>query len=57
MQIAISKLARKFWATDQVRAEVVAETVPGFDTVPMNATDAQWAAWIRNAGKCVALSF
>lgn len=47
---ALSKFLRRFWSTAPV-SEVAVETTPGFDTVPVNATDEQWADWLRSSSE------
>jgi choline dehydrogenase-like flavoprotein len=47
-QVAASKGMRKLFATPPLSDFVTAEVAPGFDAVPENATDDQYATWIKN---------
>lgn len=49
VQVAIAKWTRKFWATEPMKSLVVSEVTPGFDVLPANATDAEWAQWIKTS--------
>lgn len=49
VMVAAAKLIRKFWATRPVSGIVVEETFPGFEAVPVNATDAEWLASIKSS--------
>lgn len=53
VEVAIAKLARKYWATAPASTLVGTETIPGLTAVPENASDAQWAAWIKRSSKLV----
>lgn len=49
VMIAVSKLIRKFWATKPISDLVLEEITPGFEGVPLNASDSQWLAWIKSS--------
>ncbi|KAI9793364.1 MAG: hypothetical protein M1816_000256 [Peltula sp. TS41687] len=49
VQVALAKQARKFWATAPISTLPAAEAQPGLLTVPANASDAEWAAWIKQS--------
>lgn len=49
VQIAIAKWTRKFWATEPMKSLITAEISPGYDVLPQNATDAEWASWVKTA--------
>jgi choline dehydrogenase len=48
IQISLGRLAQKFWDTDGVRNFVIQDPNP---TLPLNATDEQWATYISNTGE------
>ncbi|KAJ4983012.1 Glucose oxidase 2 [Stagonosporopsis vannaccii] len=47
-QIATARMARRFATTAPFSAALRAETAPGLDAVPANATDGQWEAWLKS---------
>ncbi|CZR66327.1 related to alcohol oxidase [Phialocephala subalpina] len=49
VQIAIAKWTRKFWGTESMKSLITAEISPGYDILPQNATDYQWATWVKTA--------
>lgn len=51
VQVAVAKLARKFWATAPASTLPATETQPGLVTVPEKASDAQWAAWVKRTSE------
>lgn len=51
VQAAISRIVRKFWNTKPANDLVAAETLPGLSAVPKNATDAEWAPFLKSTCK------
>ncbi|KAI0032423.1 glucose oxidase [Vararia minispora EC-137] len=49
VQVAGARLARAILSSPPTSTLSLGETVPGFNTVPANATDAEWATWLRGA--------
>lgn len=49
VQAAIARLARKLSQTAPFSDAVTSETAPGLSAVPLNATDAQWAVFLKAA--------
>ncbi|KAF8851795.1 putative glucose oxidase [Acephala macrosclerotiorum] len=49
VQLAIAKWTRKFWATEPMKSLITAEISPGYEVLSQNATDAEWAQWIKTA--------
>lgn len=47
VQVAIAKWTRKFWTSEPV-GSIVTEVSPGA-TVPQNATDDEWGAYVKNS--------
>ncbi|TVY83339.1 Glucose oxidase [Lachnellula suecica] len=45
-QAAIAKWTRSFWMTSGMR-DLATEISPGYDILPGNATDAQYAEWVK----------
>jgi len=52
VQVAITKWTRRFYKTEPMKSLVLTELSPGFRVVPQNATDEQWAEYIKTAGEC-----
>lgn len=50
-QIGSAKFVRTLYKTSPMSGSTSGETVPGYSTVPADATDAQWASWITSACK------
>ena len=48
VQIGGVRLVRKIFESTPTSTLVVEEVLPGFDAVPANASDAQWAIWIQD---------
>jgi hypothetical protein len=46
--VAIAQGARHLWAAAPLAGYVEPELFPGYTTLPANASDADWAAYIRN---------
>jgi choline dehydrogenase-like flavoprotein len=46
VQVAIAKWTRKFWDTAPIQG-LATETTPGFDVLPKDASDEQWANWVK----------
>jgi choline dehydrogenase-like flavoprotein len=53
-QIATAKMARKFANTAPFSEALSGEVTPGLDTVPANASDADWEKWLKSACKSAA---
>ncbi|KAI0033898.1 glucose oxidase [Vararia minispora EC-137] len=49
VQVAGARLARNILSSPPTSTLSLGETVPGFATVPANATDAEWATWLLGA--------
>ncbi|KAF4631123.1 hypothetical protein G7Y89_g7009 [Cudoniella acicularis] len=47
IQIAIARWTRKFWATEPMKSLITAEISPGYKALPENATDPEWAEWVK----------
>jgi hypothetical protein len=52
VQVAIAKWTRRFYETEPMKSLVLTELSPGFQVVPQDATDEQWAEYIKTAGEC-----
>jgi hypothetical protein len=50
-QIATAKMARKFTNTAPFSEALSGEVTPGLDTVPANASDADWEKWLKSTCK------
>ena len=48
-QVAIAKFVRKVYGTAPFSATIGGELLPGLATVPANATDDEWGAWLKSA--------
>ncbi|KAK7533433.1 hypothetical protein IWX49DRAFT_319490 [Phyllosticta citricarpa] len=46
-QVGTAKLVRELFQTAPLNQYFGGETSPGYDLVPKNATDAQWADWVK----------
>jgi choline dehydrogenase len=46
--IAVSQGARRLWAAAPLAGYRESELVPGYSALPLNASDAAWATYIRN---------
>lgn len=51
-QAAITKWVRRFWLTEPMR-NIASEISPGFDVLPANATDMEYAEWVKTACECL----
>ena len=51
IQVAIAKLSRSILYTEPMSKIVQQEIAPGQAILPLNATDDQWASYVKNAGK------
>lgn len=51
VQIAVAKWTRRFWDAEPLRGKYT-ELSPGLDTLPRNATDQQWADWVKSTCEC-----
>ncbi|KAG9515700.1 glucose oxidase, partial [Aureobasidium melanogenum] len=47
-QIGTARAARKVATTAPLSNILTSETTPGFDVVPLNATDAVWGEWLKS---------
>ena len=47
VQLAATKQSRELFQTESLASLVSAETFPGFDVVPQNATDDVWEQWVK----------
>ena len=47
-QIGTARKAREVATTAPLSNILTAETTPGFDVVPLNATDAVWGDWLKS---------
>jgi hypothetical protein len=47
-QVAIAKWTRKFWMSDPMSSLAV-EISPGYEVLPANATDEQYAEWVKTS--------
>ncbi|KAK8209253.1 putative glucose oxidase [Phyllosticta capitalensis] len=47
-QVGTAKLIREFFQTAPLNQYFAGETSPGYDVIPKNATDSQWADWIKS---------
>ncbi|KAG9678222.1 glucose oxidase, partial [Aureobasidium melanogenum] len=47
-QIGTARAARKIATTAPLSNILTSETTPGFDVVPLNATDAVWGDWLKS---------
>lgn len=56
VQVAIAKWTRKLFTTEPFASMVVQEVVPGYQTLPLNATDLEWNTYIKSARKLPPLS-
>jgi hypothetical protein len=50
-QVATAKMARKFAETAPFSDSITAEVTPGLDTVPVNASNDDWARWLKSTCK------
>nr|BBE38584.1 FAD-dependent glucose dehydrogenase [Aspergillus carneus]BBE38585.1 FAD-dependent glucose dehydrogenase [synthetic construct] len=50
-QISSAKFLRSIYKTASMSRSTTSESTPGYTTVPANATDEQWAAWINKASR------
>ena len=55
-QIGTAKFIRRFINTNPFKGLVGAEVKPGFETIPPNATDDAWRAWIVDSCEITHLS-
>jgi choline dehydrogenase-like flavoprotein len=53
-QIATAKMARKFANTAPFSEALSGEVTPGLDTVPVNASNADWEKWLKSTCKSAA---
>ena len=51
IQVAVSKFSRSLLYTEPLSGIVVEEILPGLSTVPLNASDAQWANFVKRNGE------
>ncbi|KAH6671802.1 glucose oxidase [Halenospora varia] len=49
VQGRLAKYIREIMATSPLAEQIIAETSPGFSVVPKNATDAEWAGWVKTS--------
>jgi choline dehydrogenase-like flavoprotein len=50
-QVATAKMARKFAETAPFSDSITGEITPGLDTVPENASNDDWARWLKSTCK------
>ncbi|KAE8444567.1 hypothetical protein EG329_014491 [Mollisiaceae sp. DMI_Dod_QoI] len=55
VQIAIAKWSRNFWATEPMRSLITMEISPGYSVLPENATDAEWAEWVKTTAAMMSM--
>lgn len=46
-QTAVGRLAMDFWETEPMASHITGRLIPDTETLPANATDAQWESYLR----------